>query len=93
MNLLTTHRCIQQHHRTHKQPPTYHVIKATLTRAERRNRALVGAAKKASIEVNIQAAWDNFDEVSHCLANKHGKKQDWMKAHLTCHGSTKYGQA
>ena len=89
---LTTHQHVRQRNQTHTQPPTYHAIKAIPTRAERRNQALVGSAKKATIEADIQAAWDDFDKVSRRLANKHGKKQGWMKAHLTRHRGTKYGQ-
>ena len=74
------------------QPLIYHAIRAILTRVERHNQALVGSAKKVNIEADIQAAWDDFDEVLRRLANKHGKKQGWMKACLTHHRGMKYRQ-
>ncbi|KAF8522985.1 hypothetical protein JB92DRAFT_2827420 [Gautieria morchelliformis] len=63
-----------------------------ISRAERRKRALHGAAKRAAIEADIKEAWDTQDKLAKHLAMKHGIKVESMQARLTRHATTKYGR-
>jgi hypothetical protein len=45
-----------------------------------------------AIKADIQSHWDKQDALAIKLAEKHGKKPEWMRARLIRHVKTKYSQ-
>jgi hypothetical protein len=80
----------QRHH--YLQPKMKHVPKTSILQDEQCRRGLAGAAKKAEIWEDIQDIWDYQNEKAVELALKYKKSVAWMKACITRHPFTHYGQ-